>query len=134
MNYYLRWGQEASITEQTWQYGYVGRVKPFTIDGYSSVSTVYWFLWPENEKQRLEYKAGTYTLTAYIWSVRRRQPDIASEETLKIPADVARILLERYAKKDPGTRILYLQHRALIATGASESDPEKVWRSNETQP
>ncbi len=134
MNYYLRWGEEASITERTWEYTTIGRVKPFTIDGYSSVSKVYWFLWPQDEKPSLRFEAGTYSLTSYVWSTKQNKPDILSNETLEINSEVADILAERKRKNDPHTRILYLKDRGLIATAISEDKPDALWERDQTRP
>jgi hypothetical protein len=134
MNYYLRWRREATIAEPTWEYGFEGRAKPFTVDGHSSQAKVYWFLWPDNEKQDLLFKEGKYSLTAYVWSQRIAIPDVATSEELEISREVEKILEDRRKAKDPVSRVLYLKDRGLIATATPKDDTSIVWSVEQTRP
>ena len=132
-NYYLRWRQEATIDDQTLEYSYLGRVKPLTVDGYSSQAKVYWFIWPSSE-QPLLFEEGRYSFTAYVWSKHSAQPDIEVTENLQLDKQGALALADNLKKKDPHTRYAYFVDRGLIATRAQEDDPNKIWANEATKP
>ncbi len=127
----MRWMREATIAPQSWEYSYKDRVKPISIDSFSSDSRVYWFLWPENPQDDLRFIDGRYSLEAHVWLSKGSTPDVSSIQTITISKESEDELVKRRRLQDPQTRIHYFDTQTLIAT---TGPAKQMWRERRATP
>lgn len=102
----MKWLEVVQMTFRDWKYELHDRAKPFTIDGYDTLSKVYWFLWPASTGD-FNVKKGKYSITAMISSEKGRTPKIKETQSFLLDSNSETFLQKRREDRDPTTLIHY---------------------------